>query len=209
MPVRDDFKIRLMRALVHHRGSRQRAVYEVFDHFNWQLDDEEVCYAADKAGFKSGWVYYHTGPRMQQSREKRTQDEAMRAQERAALDAQRGRMNQQQADSFQQAQYAQAEAQRNARAQQARTEEQLRSQFEWLFRAGMREVQEASNGCPGYIEPKVRRFGLTWPYTAADLKKAYRKKCMETHPDRGGTAEAFNEVQKDNTELERYAQGGT
>jgi hypothetical protein len=199
MPIRDDFKILLTRALLNNRGRRQKAVYEVFDHYDWKVDDEEVCYAADKAGFQRGWVHYHTGPRMEQSREKHRQYEAMMAQARAAQDAQ--------SSSYQQARYAQAEAQQNARAQQARVEEHLRSQFEWLFRAGMREAQEASNGCPGYLEPKVRRFGLTWPYTAAELKRAYRKKCMETHPDKGGTSEAFNEVQKDNTELERYAQG--
>ena len=31
-------------------------------------------------------------------------------------------------------------------------------------------------------------------YTPHELKEAWRKKCMEVHPDRGGTEEAFNEV---------------
>ena len=30
--------------------------------------------------------------------------------------------------------------------------------------------------------------------TAAEIKKAYRKRSTETHPDKGGSSEAFNEV---------------
>lgn len=208
MTVRDDFKSMLDRALLRCRGARQRAVYEVFDHFNWVVAEDEVIYAAEKAGFQKGWIYYHTGKRLEESRAKHLGDEALKQAERANR-AQQDTMNRQQSSNFQQARYEQAEAQRNANRRQQDIEDALRSQFEWLFRAGMREPQQASNGCPGYIEPKVRRFGLKWPYTAVELKKAYRKRCMETHPDKGGTAEAFNEVQKDNTELERYAQGAS
>ena len=37
-------------------------------------------------------------------------------------------------------------------------------------------------------------LGLTFPFTLQDLKRAYRKKALETHPDSGGTAEAFRSV---------------
>lgn len=44
-------------------------------------------------------------------------------------------------------------------------------------------------------DPKVREaaqaLGLAIPYTEQQLKDAWRKKALETHPDRGGTAQAF------------------
>ena len=35
---------------------------------------------------------------------------------------------------------------------------------------------------------------VSFPFTKQELKSAYRKKALETHPDGGGTAEAFREV---------------
>lgn len=35
---------------------------------------------------------------------------------------------------------------------------------------------------------------LTYPITLSELKKAYRQRAKETHPDLGGTAEAFRQV---------------
>ena len=35
---------------------------------------------------------------------------------------------------------------------------------------------------------------VSFPFTKQELKSAYRKKALETHPDSGGTAEAFREV---------------
>ena len=37
-------------------------------------------------------------------------------------------------------------------------------------------------------------LGLTFPFTLQELKQAYRKRALETHPDSGGTAEAFRSV---------------
>ena len=42
----------------------------------------------------------------------------------------------------------------------------------------------------GYLE--VLR--LNFPFTKQELKSAYRKRALETHPDSGGTAEAFRKV---------------
>ena len=39
-------------------------------------------------------------------------------------------------------------------------------------------------------------LGVDTGADAAAIKKAYRKKAKETHPDGGGTAAAFIEVQK-------------
>lgn len=35
---------------------------------------------------------------------------------------------------------------------------------------------------------------ISFPFTKQELKSAYRKKALETHPDSGGTAETFREV---------------
>ncbi len=39
-------------------------------------------------------------------------------------------------------------------------------------------------------------FGLKKSSSKDDLKKAYRKSILESHPDKGGTAEAFRKVQE-------------
>lgn len=44
----------------------------------------------------------------------------------------------------------------------------------------------------GSAAPEViARLGLSWPCTAADVKRAYRRLSHEAHPDKGGDAEAF------------------
>ena len=40
----------------------------------------------------------------------------------------------------------------------------------------------------------LKILGLTFPFTLQELKRAYRKRALETHPDSGGTAEAFRSV---------------
>lgn len=39
-------------------------------------------------------------------------------------------------------------------------------------------------------------LGITLDATKEDIKKAYRKKAMELHPDKGGDEEKFKELQK-------------
>lgn len=216
--MRQAFQNSIDNALLHCRGAKQSAIYRVFDEFAWNLEDDEVAYAANKAEFKQGWVYFHTGDRLLQSRATWIHEQEEERQRCWQREQRREQERQAQASAAQmkqlERQYARAQAQQQAQ-QQAVMEELLRSQFEWLFRQGMGQAQQEAfrgsrvndTGCPGYIEPMVRRFGLKWPFTAAELKKVYRKRCMDTHPDRGGSAEAFHQVQKDNQELERYAQG--
>jgi hypothetical protein len=38
-------------------------------------------------------------------------------------------------------------------------------------------------------------FGLTVPVSIDTLRAVYRKRVMSTHPDHGGTAETFQELQ--------------
>ena len=40
----------------------------------------------------------------------------------------------------------------------------------------------------------LKILGLTFPFTLQELKRAYRRRALETHPDSGGTAEAFRSV---------------
>ncbi len=45
-------------------------------------------------------------------------------------------------------------------------------------------------------EPFRRILGLRWTATTAQLKAAYRKRVLETHPDHGGTAAEFRKVKR-------------
>ena len=38
-------------------------------------------------------------------------------------------------------------------------------------------------------------LGLTWPCTEADVQRAYRQHAHEVHPDKGGSAAAFQALQ--------------
>src|SRR4051794_29088642 len=46
-------------------------------------------------------------------------------------------------------------------------------------------------------------LGITARATAADLKRAFRQRALATHPDRGGDAEAFRQVQSAFKEAQR------
>ena len=37
-------------------------------------------------------------------------------------------------------------------------------------------------------------LGLTWPCTAAEVRKAYRRLALQHHPDRGGSVEGFTRI---------------
>ena len=54
--------------------------------------------------------------------------------------------------------------------------------------------QRHSTGQTYAHQTYLKILGLTFPFTLQDLKRAYRKKALETHPDSGGTAEAFRSV---------------
>ena len=47
-------------------------------------------------------------------------------------------------------------------------------------------------------------MGLTFPFTYQELKKAYRQKALQTHPDSGGTAEAFLKINQAYETLSDY-----
>ena len=54
--------------------------------------------------------------------------------------------------------------------------------------------QHQSTGQTFLHQTYLKILGLTFPFTLQDLKRAYRKRALETHPDSGGTAEAFRSV---------------
>jgi hypothetical protein len=39
-------------------------------------------------------------------------------------------------------------------------------------------------------------LGLSWPCTAGEVKAAYRRLALASHPDRGGSAEGFRQVRE-------------
>ena len=48
---------------------------------------------------------------------------------------------------------------------------------------------------PTLVQPTaLQLLGLTFPFTLQELKRAYRRRALATHPDSGGTAEAFSSV---------------
>jgi hypothetical protein len=53
-------------------------------------------------------------------------------------------------------------------------------------------MPESSNHRPDFMVT----LGLAPPYAIEDVKQAYRDKVKDAHPDRGGSVEAFNEIQQ-------------
>ncbi|MEM1394606.1 MAG: J domain-containing protein, partial [Cyanobacteria bacterium P01_H01_bin.150] len=47
---------------------------------------------------------------------------------------------------------------------------------------------------PSPYQYHLQLLQLKFPFTKEELKSAYRRKSLETHPDAGGTAEAFRQV---------------
>ena len=61
----------------------------------------------------------------------------------------------------------------------------------------MVDVWEKGYASVVWVDPRkasLQLLGLTEGYTKADAKRAYRKASKEHHPDKGGSAEAFQRV---------------
>ena len=60
------------------------------------------------------------------------------------------------------------------------------------------ETSNSSNSTsvppPSPYQYHLQLLQLKFPFTKEELKSAYRRKSLETHPDAGGTAEAFRQV---------------
>jgi hypothetical protein len=57
-----------------------------------------------------------------------------------------------------------------------------------------RQWQELLERCARIQGRPVAILGLTWPFTAAEVKNAYRRLAKQHHPDRGGDPAQFNEL---------------
>jgi hypothetical protein len=57
-------------------------------------------------------------------------------------------------------------------------------------------------------ERAAQILSLERPWTPLAIKKAYRRRSRETHPDRGGSDEAFKEVAEARQTLEDYLEHG-
>jgi len=69
----------------------------------------------------------------------------------------------------------------------------LRGEGPWRSSTG-HEPRRASVPAPATPDSVWAILGVTRDVTAAELKLAYRRRALETHPDHGGDAEAFQRV---------------
>lgn len=66
--------------------------------------------------------------------------------------------------------------------------------------------EESSRGHTPKKRPEaVEKLGLSLPVTEQDVKQAYRQKAQQAHPDHGGTASEFIEVQRAFDEAVEFA----
>ncbi len=68
-----------------------------------------------------------------------------------------------------------------------------------LERHGWAPAGQRYWGLPFFVEPDdhhacLRRLGLSWPTTAAQVRRAYRRLARSSHPDAGGREEEFVEL---------------
>jgi hypothetical protein len=79
--------------------------------------------------------------------------------------------------------------------------ERVESQEEIDERARREQWQRSAYGPHGLwgggvgpIRDDLRMLGLSWPCSREEIKAAYRRLALQTHPDRGGSTEAFRRI---------------
>jgi len=70
-------------------------------------------------------------------------------------------------------------------------------------RSSSRSTTETTNAARATTTSIWETLGITARATADDLKRAFRQRALATHPDRGGDAEAFRQVQRAFKEAQR------
>ena len=70
-------------------------------------------------------------------------------------------------------------------------------------RSSGRSATETTNAARATTTSIWETLGITARATADDLKRAFRRRALATHPDRGGDAEAFRQVQRAFKEAQR------
>lgn len=68
--------------------------------------------------------------------------------------------------------------------------------FGWKNKKTEYERTEETHDAPFGLREHLEVLGLRWPVTVVDVTNAYRNKVKLTHPDVGGTTEAFIAVKK-------------
>ncbi len=70
-------------------------------------------------------------------------------------------------------------------------------------RSSGRSTRATTDGARAATTSIWETLGITARATADDLKRAFRQRALATHPDRGGDAEAFRQVQRAFKEAQR------
>jgi hypothetical protein len=70
-------------------------------------------------------------------------------------------------------------------------------------RSSGRSTTATTDGAGGTTTSIWQTLGITARATADELKRAFRQRALATHPDRGGDAEAFRQVQRAFEEAQR------
>jgi len=70
-------------------------------------------------------------------------------------------------------------------------------------RSSGHSTKATTDGAGGNTTSIWETLGITARATADELKRAFRQRALATHPDRGGDAEAFREVQRAFKEAQR------
>jgi hypothetical protein len=103
--------------------------------------------------------------------------------DREALDRQGWTRNRRRRDS---AFYARPYVER-VESQEEIDERARRERYDRIF-------QTPRGGAVGPIPDDLRVLGLSWPCSRDEIRAAYRRLALRTHPDRGGLAEVFRRI---------------
>jgi hypothetical protein len=168
--------------------------FQLAEKYDYTLSHAELVAIGRECGYKDGWAKYRI-------LEQETDREAFHARKKSKGKP-RGSKPKGKTKGWRKNAYDKGRRQRQEQPIPP-LPESFSSAWTFVFR-GTPLRQPEPNLPPQGISRSVRLLNLPWPFTIEQLKKAYHAKAMETHPDRGGSAAAFNSINKAYEELGIY-----